>query len=229
MSITESSHAAAHGSAAETPRVLVFFDYACQFCYLDWPRFKRLRAEHDAELFLIPFELRPDMPAAGVSIDEFGGKHSERVEEHMRKMAEEGGLRFGSPDFVPKTHYALALGEFARDLGPEAHEAVHEAIFEAYNADERDIGSPDVVVDVAESRGLDPQEVRAALAEGRYDNRIHEFLHLALSFGINATPSAIICNELLIGSRPYQVLEAALRDCLITADDLEATSSAVEG
>ena len=52
---------------AVVPRVLVFFDYACQFCYLDWPRFKRLRAEHDAELFLVPFELRPQLPDEGVA------------------------------------------------------------------------------------------------------------------------------------------------------------------
>ena len=38
----------------ETPRVLVFFDYACPFCYLDWPRFKRLRASREAELVLVP-------------------------------------------------------------------------------------------------------------------------------------------------------------------------------
>ena len=33
-------------SAVIRARVLVFFDYACQFCYLDWPRFKRLREAH---------------------------------------------------------------------------------------------------------------------------------------------------------------------------------------
>lgn len=214
-------HEHAHTGEPVRPRVLVFFDYACPFCYLDWPRFKRLRAEHGVELFLIPFELRPNMPAEGVSIGALGGEHSERVEHHMRKMAEEGGIGFRSVDFVPNTHYALAAGEFARELGPEAHEAVHEALFAAYNADGRDIGSLDVVLEVCESRGIDADELREALEEGRYDHRLHEFLHLSLSFGITATPAAIVCNELLIGSRPYQVLEAALRECLITAEDME--------
>jgi predicted DsbA family dithiol-disulfide isomerase len=198
-----------------TPRVLVFFDYACQFCYLDWPRFKRLRREHDAELVLVPFELRPTLPAEGVDIGQLGGGHSEKVVEHMKRMATEGGVELTFPEFVPNTHYALALGEFARDLGPEAHEAVHDAIFEAYNARGEDIGSEKVLLRIADERALDPAQVLLAFADGRYDARLHQFHHLALAFGVNATPSALICNELFIGSRPYKVLEQAIDGCLI--------------
>lgn len=216
-------------TAVITPRVLVFFDYACQFCYLDWPRFKRLRAEHDADLFLVPYELRPAMPAEGVSIDEFGGHHSERVQEHMLKMAAEGGLPFVFPTFVPNTHYALALGEYARDVGPEAHEAVHEAIFEAYSGHGRDIGKASVILDIAETHALDRDDVEAALLEGRYDERIHQFLHLALAFGVTATPSALICNELFIGSRPYRVLEESLERCLVTPETIEHHHEGSEG
>ena len=132
----------APADAQVTPRILVFFDYACQFCYLDWPRFKRLRAEHGAELFLVPYELRPAMPAEGVRIDELGGHHSEHVEEHMKLMAAEGGLDLVFPDFVPNTHFALSLGEYARALGPEAHEAVHEAIFTAYRYEAAELSFP---------------------------------------------------------------------------------------
>jgi predicted DsbA family dithiol-disulfide isomerase len=209
------------------PRVLVFFDYACQFCYLDWPRFKRLRVEHEVELFLAPYELRPGLPAEGVPIDQIGG-HSAKVEEHMRRMAREGDLGLTFPRFVPNTHLALALGEYARDLGPEAHEAVHEAIFEAYNARSEDIGDEEVLLRVAEARALDTDDVRLAFEEGRYDERIHQFLHLAMAMGVSATPSALICNELFIGSRPYRVLEESLERCLVTPDKIEVGAEAGE-
>jgi len=204
----------------ETPRVLVFFDYACQFCYLDWPRFKRLRAEKGAELVLMPFELRPTLPGEGVPISEIGGGHSQKVEEHMMRMAAEGGLRLTLAQFVPNTHYALALGEFARDRGSEIHEAVHDSVFSAYNADGRDIGGLDIVMEIAENHGFDRTEVEVALTEGLYDDRLHQFYHLAQSFGITATPSALICNELFIGSRPYAVLEEALSRCLVTEHNI---------
>jgi predicted DsbA family dithiol-disulfide isomerase len=210
------------------PRVLVFFDYACQFCYLDWPRFKRLRAEQDADLFLVPYELRPALPPEGIDVSELGGAHSEHVVEHMERMAREGGLGLTFPQLVPNTHLALALGEYARDTGPETHEAVHEAIFAAYNAAGRDIGDRAVLLQIAGEQGLDTDDVAEALLDGRYDERLHQFYHLALSMGISATPSALVCNELLIGSRPYKVLEESLGRCLVTAESLEGAPPAIE-
>lgn len=213
------------GDAAQaviTPRVLVFFDYACQFCYLDWPRFKRLRAEHGADLFLVPYELRPALPAEGVSLDELGAGHSERVQDHMYKMAREADLPLVVPHFVPNTHYALALGEYARDVGPEAHEAIHESIFEAYSGRGEDIGSLAAVLDIAETHAFDRGDVETALLEGHFDERLHQFLHLGMAFGVTATPSALICNELFIGSRPYRVLEESLERCLVTPETIEA-------
>lgn len=217
MPETASAELGSHQRIA--PRVLVFFDYACQFCYLDWPRLERLRAEHEVDLFLVPYELRPALPAEGVPIDQIG-RHSERVEDHMRKMAKEGGLRLAFPEFVPNTHYALALGEFARDLGPEAHEAIHHALFEAYSGEGRDIGAEGVLLEIAESHALDAAEVSRAFEEGRFDERLHQFLHLALAMGVSATPSALICNELFIGTRPYRVLEESLERCLVTEHKL---------
>ncbi len=220
-----------------TPRVLVFFDYACQFCYLDWPRFKRLRAEHEADLFLIPFELRPTLGPEGVPVSEIGPGHSDKVLEHMHRMASEGGLTLVHPELVPSTHLALALGEFARDIGEEVHEAVHEAIFSAYSGRGEDIGDRDVLLGIAEGQGLDPAEVAAAFDEGRYDDRLHQFYHVALGLGISATPSALICNELLIGSRPYGVLAESLEHCIVNAQNVAehthepatATAQAAEG
>lgn len=207
---------------AERPRVLVFFDYACQFCYLDWPRFKRLREEHDCELFLVPYELRPGLPAEGVPLSTVGEGHSEHVEEHMRRMASDGGLELVFPDFLPNTHLALALGEYARDLGAEIHERVHEALFAAYSGRGEDIGDEAVVARVARECGLDADEAMRLIDDGAYDERLHQFLHLAAGMGITATPAALICNVLFIGSRPYQVLSEALEKCLLTAEDAES-------
>lgn len=219
----------ADAAAPVTPRVLVFFDYACQFCYLDWPRLKRLRREHGAELFLVPYELHPELPSEGASLSGLGLGHSERVEEHMRHMAREGGLSLASPEFLPNTHLALALGEYGRDLGPEKHESLHEAIFAAYSGAAEDIGSRDVLFGVARANGLDAEDVARALGEGRFDERLRHFRELALSLGISATPAALICNELLIGTRPYQVLAHALEHCLVDEHSLEAHDAGTSG
>ena len=60
------------------PRVLLFYDYACPFCYVDQFRFERLAREHDVEIVPVaerqlnvpPFELlkRVRLPAVRLSI-----------------------------------------------------------------------------------------------------------------------------------------------------------------
>ncbi len=196
------------------PRILVFFDYVCPLCYLEWPRLKRLREEHDVELFLVPFELRPQLSAEGASIEDIGAGHSEHVEEYMRRLAAEGGLEIDFPGFMPNSHRALVVGEYARDLGPEIHERVHEAIFSAFNGRGEDIGREDTLLRVAGECGLDRTAVAEALASGGYEERLHRFTHLGIDMGVTATPAALVCNQLMIGSRPYEVVERALAECL---------------
>ncbi|PKQ10295.1 MAG: disulfide bond formation protein DsbA, partial [Actinobacteria bacterium HGW-Actinobacteria-9] len=65
----------------------------------------------------------------------------------MLRVAARDGFAFVSPNFVPNTHRALVLGEFARDAGEEIHRAVHAAIFDAYFAQGRDIGQADVLLE----------------------------------------------------------------------------------
>ena len=179
-------------------------------------------ADTGVEMVLVPFELRPSIPAAGLAIGarEAGG-HSDRVEEHLARIAEREAIPFTSPAFVPNTHMALGLGEFARDRGDEVHLLAHDALFGAYFGGGLDIGRREVLLDIAEELGFEPGEVEAAWDERRYDERLHQFRHLALGIGLESTPAALICNELLIGSRPYEVLKQAVDACLVTAANVD--------
>ncbi|MFU8890078.1 MAG: DsbA family oxidoreductase [Anaerosomatales bacterium] len=199
----------------ERPRVLVFFDYACPFCYVDQHRFDALESELDLDfdIFLVPYELRPEMPADGPEISQVGTGHSERVDEYLERTAEKEGFPFIQPTLLPNTHRALVLGELARDLGTALHRATHAAIFEAYFGQGRDIGSPAVLLEIAGELGIEREELEEAWDEGTYDERLHQFRHVAMHLGLDATPAALICNELFIGSRPAGVLREALERC----------------
>jgi predicted DsbA family dithiol-disulfide isomerase len=175
----------------------------------------------------VPFELRPSLPEEGVSLGEVGAAHSDRVNDHLFKVARQNGVPFMLVDRVPNTHLALAMSEFARDLGPERYQQVHEAIFRAYQGEGRDIGSRSVLLEIARDAGIDEEELEAAWDQERYDGRLHAFRHYGLEVGVRATPSALICDELLVGFRPYAVLEAALRRCL--AGDANAGDTVAPG
>jgi predicted DsbA family dithiol-disulfide isomerase len=133
------------------------------------------------------------------------------------------------PDLVPNTRLAMAMGEYARDRGDDVFWRVHQAIFAAYFGSGRDIGRREVLLEVARAEGLDPEAVVRAWDEGTYDARLHEFHHLALQLGIATTPSALICNELLIGTRPYGILREAVTRCLVTPASLAEEDAPHEG
>lgn len=158
------------------------------------------------------------MPPEGLqmSVLEADG-HSERAKEHLVRVAAREGFPFISPAFVPNTHLALAMGEYARDRGDDVHRAVHAAIFNAYFALGRDIGRKDVLLQVAEEVGIATGEVEQAWAERTFDERLHNFFHLGLSLGLESTPASLVCSELIIGSRPYDVFKDAAQRCLDSA------------
>lgn len=199
----------------ERPRVLVFFDYACPFCYVDQHRFDALERDLDVdfEVFLVPFELRPNMPVEGLDLSEAGSGHSERVDEYLARTSEKEGFPFIQPPFLPSTHRALVLGELARDEGEAVHRRVHAAVFRAYFGEGLDIGSADVLREIARRTGIDTDALEQAWEDGAYDERLHQFRHVAMHLGLDATPAALICNELFIGSRPAGVLREALERC----------------
>jgi predicted DsbA family dithiol-disulfide isomerase len=180
-----------------------------------------LRKEVDAEFLLVPFELRPDMPEEGYSQSELEvAGTSSRVEDHIARLAAKDGFAWANPPFLPKTHKALTLGEIARDQGVETHWRMHQAIFGAYLGEGHDIGSESVLLDIAKEEGFDPEGVAEAIAGDAFGERLHQFRHVGMHLGIEATPAALICNELLIGSRPYGVLKDAVDRCLVNADNI---------
>lgn len=212
----------------ERPRVLVFFDYACPFCYVDQHRFDALEAEPDLDfdIFLVPFELRPDMSDEGVDLTETGTGHSERVDDYLERAAQKEGFPFSQPLQLPNTHRALVLAEAARDHGDALHRTVHAAIFRAHFGEGDDIGSPEVLLGIASEHGIEREEIEKAWEEGTYDERLHQFRHVAMQLGLDATPAALICNELFVGSRTAGVLREALERC---DSHLEAEREGVEG
>ncbi len=217
--------------AAGPPRVTAFFDFACPFCYVDRPRLLRLRDEHAVVLDFIPFELRPSMPPR-TSVAEAGTGHSTRVEEYLDRVATEEGIPIAHPDFVPNSHEAFALAELARDAGPEYYESMHGAVFRAYLGEGRDISDRGVLMRVALDEGFDPVQVTRVWDQRLYDGRLAALRTYAVQVGVAATPSIIVCDRLLIGSRPYGVLEQALSACLggepLVPDEGESLSTPVD-
>jgi predicted DsbA family dithiol-disulfide isomerase len=95
-------------------------------------------------------------------------------------------------------------------------------IYRAYFVGDMNIGSTDVLVQLAQEAALDAEDLRRALDEGRHRDAVAQQFQMAREIGITAVPSYVAGQYLVVGAQPYavykQLIETALRE--------EATPSA---
>jgi predicted DsbA family dithiol-disulfide isomerase len=129
--------------------------------------------------------------------------------ERVRGFFAERGLDYNPhPDVVPSSQRALRLAELARERGD--HRVLHERLMDAYWAEARDIGDPEVLRELAEEVGLPADDVEDVLTGDRFLDVIRESTRQAVSIGANAVPAFVLDRRLLVlGAQPEAAFEQA--------------------
>ncbi len=129
--------------------------------------------------------------------------------ERMTRFFADRGLEYNpNPDVVPNSMNALRLTELARDLG--RHADMHDRLMDAYWAEAKNIGDPEVLRAEAAAVGLPADEVEDVLAGDRYRDRVEASTREAYSMGANAVPAFVLDRRLLVlGAQPDEVFEQA--------------------
>lgn len=148
------------------------------------------------------FELRPGVPPEGMLIT-WPPERIAAARAKLEPVAREAGLEYGV-----RTHWydatpAHEATEWAQAQG--AADALRHAIFRAYFVHDRNIGSPEVLGELAAEVGLNAQDLRAALAEGRYREQVQAQYQEARALGITGVPAFIAGGYALRGAQPYDV------------------------
>jgi predicted DsbA family dithiol-disulfide isomerase len=160
------------------------------------------------------FELRPEsvpLPAPDNPM------RRRRWETSVLPMAAERGLVMKLPPIAARTRLAFQAVELAGDHS--ARRAMHRAIFEAFFRDGRDIGSIEVLVDIAASVDLAPALVKPALEAGTYLKRVLDQEELARQLGVTGVPAMLVGDdsataEPVVGAVPYDWLNAVVERAL---------------
>lgn len=196
-------------------KIDVYADVVCPWCYIGESRLEKALAERPdlaVERHWRPFQLRPDMPAGGLSRAEvlgrkFGGPERLRVmDERLAEVGAADGIRFAwervtnSPNTVDAHRLILFAAERGREW-PLAH-----ALFAAYFTDGRDLNDRDQLVAAAESVGVAGEEARAYLASERGVAEVTESQRTAEELGITGVPFYVIDDRYgLSGAQPVEV------------------------
>jgi predicted DsbA family dithiol-disulfide isomerase len=171
------------------------------------------------DLHFQPFELNPQMDAAGEDVSEhlaqkYGAapEQLERSREALRARGEELGFTF---DMSKRTriyntfdaHRLLHWAELER-----RQQALQHALFAAYFTAGKNLSDRETLADVAAEAGLERVRAVQILASGQYADEVHERERFYLDQGIHAVP-AVIFNErhLIQGGQPVDVFERAIK------------------
>ena len=206
-------------------RIDVVSDVACPWCAIGISALdaalERIGADvGDVEVHLQPFELNPAMGPEGEDaakyLSEKYGLSPEQLTANRARIAERGaaeGFRFGTRSHVWNTFDAHRLLFWAGAEGPAgAQRALKRALLKAYHGDDRNIGSADVLVELAAAAGLPAERAREVLERGEFADEVRQAERFWQEIGIHSVPAVIVDRKHLIsGGQPSAVFEQALR------------------
>jgi predicted DsbA family dithiol-disulfide isomerase len=154
------------------------------------------------------FPLHPETPDEGRSLEElFAGTQVDigQMMARLRATADSLGLPLGERAMTYNSRLAQELGYWAESLG-RGH-AFHMAAFKAYFADGLNLARIPVLLDIAESAGLDRDRAGEVLDRRSFRQEVDRDWTLARSLGIVAVPTVVMGLSRLVGAQPYEALE----------------------
>jgi predicted DsbA family dithiol-disulfide isomerase len=182
-------------------------DVICPWCFIGKRRLARalaMRPGLEVSTTWRAFQLNPDMPADGMPRQEylalkFGGNlQARRIYSAVEQAGAAEGIAFAFDRIkrTPNTVDAHRLIRFATMKG-RADETV-EALFRAYFLDGRDVGDRAELTAIAGESGIDEDEARSFLDEGKARDSILAEDRGARRAGIDGVPSFIVDGSYLL-------------------------------
>lgn len=176
-------------------------------------RVERLAAAYEIEIHWTHFPLHPETPAEGRSLaDLFAGRTAQLadMQRRLQELAAEEGLPYGDRSHTYNSRLAQELGKWAETQ--PGGEAIHDALFRAYFVDDLNLAQPEVLVEIAESVGLDGAEARRVLEERTFREAVNADWQRSRELGVTGVPTFVIGRKGVVGAQPYEVLEDLVRD-----------------
>ncbi|HVR81664.1 MAG TPA: DsbA family oxidoreductase [Luteimonas sp.] len=200
-------------------------DVSCPWCAIGLQALQQAIARiGDAvavELHFQPFELNPQMPAAGQDAIEhltqkygISGEQAARNGEAIRARGAELGFSFDMDRRrrVYNTFDAHRLLHWAGLEDEERQLALKQALLRAYFSQGEDVSDHATLVRLAQTTGLDGERARAILDSDEYAGEVRARERFYTDNGIHAVPAVILDQRHLVsGGQPVEVFERALR------------------
>ena len=174
-------------------------------------RIEKLKQTFDIDTVWVHFPLHAETPTEGRSMAAlYAGRNvdPEAMYVRMKGLMDTEGLPYGRRTHTYNSRLAQELGKWA-DTQPGG-EAIHDALYKAYFVDARNIGDPEILVEIAQSVGLPAEEARDVLTERRFKDAVDADLSKSRQYGVTGVPTFVAARYGVVGAQPYEVLEQLL-------------------
>ncbi len=186
---------------AQAPiRVDIVSDVVCPWCIVGYRQLMQASKATGilVETYWHPFELNPDMAPEGENLrDHIMRKYGSTADQSKAARdtltdlgkALEIDFQWSDDSRIYNTFAAHQLLHWASETGQA--QALKLALFTAYFTEGRDISDDTVLMEVAQSIGLDAGEAAAVLADHRYAETVREKKQFWTSRGVSGVPTMI--------------------------------------
>ncbi|WP_275782544.1 DsbA family oxidoreductase [Pararhizobium gei] len=209
----------------ETVVVDVVSDVVCPWCYLGKARLDQAIAAVAGDVDVVvtwrPYQLNPDLPPEGVDhkahlAAKLGGQAAvERAHEMLTGLGREAGIAFDfdAVKISPNTLDAHRLIRWALTEGADAQNSVATLLFKANFEEGRNVGDPEVLLDIAQAAGMERPVIAALLASDADKDDVSREIDMARGMGVTGVPCFIMDGKYAVmGAQSVEVLTDALRD-----------------
>jgi len=182
----------------------VLSDPICPWCYIGKVKLDRAlkqRPAHGLDIFWRPYQLNPDMPVDGMDRmtyleKKFGGpERAKSIYGQIESAAVAAGLNvdFSKIKRTPNTFDAHRLIRWARSTGDQ--QAIVDSLFIRYFERGEDIGSRDLLLEVAGEEGMDHALLRRLYDEDADRDLLTNEEALARQMGVSGVPTFILSEK----------------------------------
>ena len=200
----------------------IISDPICPWCYIGKTNLDNALLQSPDHPFFIewhPFQLNPDMPSGGMDRREyletkFGGKEGAvkayaSVVEHAERVG--ALINFDAMKVTPNTIDAHRLIHWA---GIEQRQSfVVDLLFKAYFVEGRDIGSHEVLADIADTAEMDAAMVTRLLATDEDTQMLRDRDAHSRKMGVNSVPTFIVASQHAVpGAQPTETWVQIITD-----------------
>jgi 2-hydroxychromene-2-carboxylate isomerase len=195
--------------------VVFYFDFTSPWAYLADLRIDDALAGTDARVVRVPVYLRGfEMFRSGVP---YASEKLVYIGRDLARHAERFGVPLRFPHRFP-IDALRALRAMVHLEGTPHADAFRKAAFAAAWAEDRDLASSEVVLDVAESVGASRAEVLAALGDPTVKARLRDNTDRAIARGAFGVPTFFIGDEMFWGQDRIDFVRWAVDKALHTAN-----------